>query len=60
MCLCVAVRPHLAHNRSRTTHIYKCRISVYEQHHQLFALRNAQVEQETALLTSVTYMTFRW
>ena len=59
MCLCVAVWPHLALKRSRTTHIYKCCISVYEQHHQLFALRNAKLEQETALLASVTYLTFR-
>ena len=60
MCLCVAVRPHLALNRSRATHVYKHCISVYEQHHQLFALWNAKLEQETALLASVTYMTFRW
>jgi hypothetical protein len=60
ICLCVAVRPHLALKRSRTTHIYKCCFSVYEQHHKLFALWNAKLEQETALLASVTYMTFRW
>jgi len=60
MCLCVAVWPHLTLNLSRTTCIYKCCISVYERRHQLFVLWNAKLEQETALLASVTYMTFRW
>lgn len=34
-------------------------LSVYVQHHQLFALWNAKLEHNTALLASLTHTTFR-
>ena len=59
ICLCVAVWPHLALNRSRTTQAYKCCISVYEQHHQLFALCQTGTRDRFAGICHL-HDIFRW